>query len=52
LKEKLKAFGLRSTDVGLNVEDSQVMTIEKTIGLFIGPSMAEVRDSYLKPNLS
>jgi len=59
LKEKLKAFVfleiLRAflfSDAGLNDEDSQRMTVEKTIGLFIGLSMVEIRDAYLELNLN
>jgi len=55
LEEKLKTFGFLwklenflSSDAGLNVEDSQMMTVEKTTGLFIGPSMV----AYLELNLS
>jgi len=38
--------------VGLNIEDSQVMTVEKITCLFIGYSMANIRGAYLEPNLS
>jgi len=54
LEEKLRTFGLLwklenflSLDAGLNVEDSQMMIVEKTTEHFIGPSMA----AYLEINL-
>ena len=41
--KKAQSFGGRSR---------QMMTIEKTTGLFIGPLMAEIRGVYLELNLS